>query len=224
MKYMIHSCNKRLWYVKKYLIPSMIKEGIPEEDIILWNDDNGIGNLKSWVKSCEYIRDNLPMYDITWHMQDDVIICKNFKERTQNPPPNDLTCGFRCKNFNSVSYNKLGKRPLKNFLWGLQCVSIPNYLINHFVLWFYTYVVRDGHNAKRYSQNKFDDYFFLRFLQLNYPFTQCYNLEWSLVDHIDYLLGGTAIENQFHNSNINRAVKFDNNEAVEKLQKELEKK
>jgi len=38
MKYMIHSCNSRLWYVEQYLIPSMIKQNIPREDIILFND------------------------------------------------------------------------------------------------------------------------------------------------------------------------------------------
>ena len=33
MKYMIHTCEARLWYVEEYLIPSMLKQGIKEDDI-----------------------------------------------------------------------------------------------------------------------------------------------------------------------------------------------
>ena len=39
---MIHCCPKRIWYVEEYLIPSMLRQGIDRENIIVWkNNKNG---------------------------------------------------------------------------------------------------------------------------------------------------------------------------------------
>ena len=38
--YLIHACNKRFWYVKEYLIPSMMLQGIPAENIFVYRDYN----------------------------------------------------------------------------------------------------------------------------------------------------------------------------------------
>ena len=46
MKYMIHCCPKRMWYVEEYLIPSMLRQGIDRDSIIIWNDNKG-GEIKS---------------------------------------------------------------------------------------------------------------------------------------------------------------------------------
>lgn len=95
MKYMIHSCNKRLWYVKKYLIPSMIKQGINAKDIILWNDDHSVGNQQSWYNSCEHIKSHEPLDEGMWHLTDDVIISHKFYKRTKSVPNNlNIRCRF----------------------------------------------------------------------------------------------------------------------------------
>lgn len=60
MIYFIHSCNARLWYVEKYLIPDMISQGIPRDDIILFNDHYSNGNQKSFYNSAQYIKCNAP--------------------------------------------------------------------------------------------------------------------------------------------------------------------
>ena len=44
-KYLIHCCNDRMWYVKEFLIPSMIKQGISTDDIFIYQDKNKIGNF-----------------------------------------------------------------------------------------------------------------------------------------------------------------------------------
>ena len=44
-KYVIHACQQRKWYVDDYLIPSMLKQGINEDDITIWLDDKHQGNL-----------------------------------------------------------------------------------------------------------------------------------------------------------------------------------
>lgn len=104
MKYMIHSCNQRLWYVKKYLIPAMLGQGIPEQDIILFNDDDSIGNQKAFVKSCEYIRDTQPLDKGTWHLTDDTMITHDFYPRTKFVPNNlNIRCGFVTNQFNPIN-------------------------------------------------------------------------------------------------------------------------
>ena len=64
MKYMIHSCDKRLWYVNEYLIPSMKEQGIKNEDIIIWNDDKHHGNLGSYIDSYNEEKMDTPRKDL----------------------------------------------------------------------------------------------------------------------------------------------------------------
>ena len=79
MKYIIHTCRARLWYVNQFLKPSLTKQGIRENDIIIWLDKNNLGNLRSFLNSLII----LPNEDYIWHLQDDIIICSDFKERTE---------------------------------------------------------------------------------------------------------------------------------------------
>ena len=75
-RYLIHACPRRMWYVEEYLIPSMLKQGIAKGDIRVYNDKEGEGNLRACMKAfalCEGIPGG------TWHLQDDVCICRNFK-------------------------------------------------------------------------------------------------------------------------------------------------
>lgn len=101
MKYMIHSCNQRLWYVKEYLIPSMLKQGIELKDIILWNDYFSVGNQKSWYNSCKYIKQSESLNEGMWHLTDDVMISHKFYFRTKFVPNNlNIRCGFVTHKFN----------------------------------------------------------------------------------------------------------------------------
>ena len=98
MKYMIHSCNKRLWYVNRYLIPSMLDQGIKLENIILWNDFLSVGNQQAFYDSCRYIKNNEPITSGLWHLTDDVIISYNFARRTAHVPNNtNIRCRLRDK-------------------------------------------------------------------------------------------------------------------------------
>ena len=68
MLYMIHSCNSRLWYVNRYLIPDMLAQGITLENIILFNDFLSVGNQMAFYNSCLYIKNNLPLSEGVWHL------------------------------------------------------------------------------------------------------------------------------------------------------------
>ena len=63
MKYMIHSCNARLWYVEEILIPALTAQGISKDDIILFNDYYSNGNQKSFYNSAQYIKYCAPHSD-----------------------------------------------------------------------------------------------------------------------------------------------------------------
>ena len=52
MNILIHACLKRNWYVYKHLIPSLLTQGIREDEVHVWIDIANEGNLKSWVNSC----------------------------------------------------------------------------------------------------------------------------------------------------------------------------
>ena len=56
MRYLIHTCLQRHWYVKDYLIPSMIAQGIPDEEIQVWLDSERKGNLASCIESFRLYR------------------------------------------------------------------------------------------------------------------------------------------------------------------------
>ena len=49
-QYIIHACLDREWYVDEFLIPSMIEQGIPKENIEVWMDRNRDGCLLSCMK------------------------------------------------------------------------------------------------------------------------------------------------------------------------------
>lgn len=76
---MIHTCNNRKWYVEQYLIPSMCLQGINLDHIKIWLDKDNIGCLESCMQSFA----SLPEDGYTWHLQDDIIICSNFKQKTE---------------------------------------------------------------------------------------------------------------------------------------------
>ena len=219
MKYMIHSCNKRLDYVKKYLIPSLVKQGINPDNIILWNDDNQLGCLKQWYLSCEYVRDNEDINDGIWHIQDDVIISRDFYEKTKEAS-DTIICGFR-GNKKLFSNNFIGLTSIKNMWYSFQCIYIPNKYLSEFVDWFTQEIIIKGRKKTYYSRNKYDDAFFMWFIQEKHPEINCINLEDSLVDHIDYIIGGSIVNQELYVKNKARSISFKDKDLIKELENEI---
>ena len=120
-KYMIHAYPKRMWYVEGYIVPSLIAQGIPEEDIIVWNDTAGEGTLRACMNSflsCEGEGG-------TWHLQDDVAICSDFKERTEWYD-SGLVCGFSSRMYDGEHDYKIGAVHRKNMWFSFPCIRIPD--------------------------------------------------------------------------------------------------
>ena len=93
MRYMIHACPKREWYVNGVLIPMILEQGINDDNIVVYMDTEGKGNLTSCMDAFRLA--GTWGDGGTWHMQDDVCICRDFKRITEeNEAENLIVCGF----------------------------------------------------------------------------------------------------------------------------------
>jgi len=178
--YLIHTCAKRKWYVEDFLIPSMIEQGC--ENISVYIDYNGDGNLTSLIKSYKLARDK-----DTWHLQDDVIICSKFKEITE-AHNEDVVCGF-CNGFSSA---QPGITNVYSMWYSMPCIRISGDIFKHFISWLNDAGVRKKY-CHFFSESKHDDVLFQYFMQENYNKTPVLNLAPNLVNHIDHLIGGSLI-------------------------------
>lgn len=215
MRYMIHASPKRMWYVEKYLIPSMLSQGITEKEIILWNDTEEKGNLYACMESFWECN---PIAGGTWHLQDDVIISRDFAAKTREYD-DGVVCGFGCRNF-GPSMQERGSVPMPFMWYSFQCVRIPNELAAECAKWFFTDAQHRTQYASQVADRRHDDWFFREFLMEKHRDLRVTNLAPNIVDHIDYLIGGTLI-NQLRRIQVNRAAFFPDQDLVEALEEEL---
>ena len=218
MKYMIHACEDRNWYVESYMIPSMTEQGILREDILVWLDKEHKGNLISCLES---FADCGKADGLTWHLQDDVLICRDFFEKSKIASASQITCGFCPKSFTS-HHMDVGEVKSYKIWWSFQCICIPNELAGEFYKWFYEDCsLRNRESIQnRIKGGKDDDWFFKKFIRECHPYIVVNNLRPNLVEHVDYLIGGSKV-------NIGRtrdmtATWFRDKDLVENLRKRLE--
>lgn len=215
MKYMIHACPQRMWYVNDFLIPSMLAQGISEDEITVWNDTEGKGNLFSCMESFKACgeRDGG-----TWHLQDDVIISRDFAEKTREN--NDgIVCGFGCRNFGPFLEN-VGQAPAAFMWYSFQCIRIPDELAGECARWFFEEAVNWPRYATKVAERKHDDSFWRDFILERHEDLWVTNLSPNIVDHIDYLMGGTTI-NRLRSAKINRSAYWEDEDLVEALAEQL---
>lgn len=214
MKLMIHACPERLWYVEGFLIPSIVEQGMDRDSIDIWNDVNRDGNLYSCVKSFGYVGEK---EGGTWHLQDDVVIARDFYLRAKE---NDegIVCGF-CGEKIGPDPEKVGIVRPKNMWFSFPCIRIPNYLAAEFAEWFYLDASKREFFRERVEKRKSDDFFWLNFLKEMHPLMTLKNLKPNLVDHVDFLLGGSTI-NQIRTRS-SRAVYFNDESLIKELEQKI---
>ena len=210
MKYVIHACPERMWYVTEYLVPSLQAQGLT--DIEVRNDKYHLGCLHH----CMQIFASMEGDGGAWHMCDDVIICRNFRKLTEREP-DGIVCGFV---WERDLQKKTGMVSLSDMRWSFPCIYIPNYLARECAEWYFNYAMHDTQYATYVSQRKFDDLMFLEFLKTHYPNRKVRNHEKSVVDHIDWLIGGSLV-NQDRTWKIVRAQWFDDKDLVDELAEKL---
>lgn len=224
-KYMIHVCNDREWYVKDYLLPSMLDMGIPEKNITVWHDKKAIGNLASFVASCEWIGENTDLYDSTWHIQDDVVLGKNFREKAEQYYPG-VANGFCNEIFDGERTNYLGVTTASGMWFSFQCVLIPNMIAKQFAEWFHNDCVPNNLYPQFVNTGRCDDSLFREYIVHHHPTIPAINIYPCIVDHIDYLIGGTIINGHQNRQGHRAAYWRDANldEVVAELEKKLKKR
>ncbi len=216
---MIHACPSRMWYVEGYLIPALTRQGIREGEIRVWNDTGGRGCLLSCMDAFEacgaYVGD-------TWHLQDDVIPCRDFAERAQTlreTEPGKVISGFCCTNFLHQSV-KAGIVTARDMWYSFPCIRIPDTLAGACAEWFFTDARKREQFRGWVRENKYDDSFFMAFMRERHADEPQLNLAPNLVDHVDWLIGGTIV-NPKRSSKINRAAYWEDEETVRELERKL---
>lgn len=182
---MIHCVPARLNYVQNFIIPELENQFI--DKISIFNDVKLSGNLTSFLDSLKV----LPETGSTWHIQDDVLISPRFA-KTINGTKDEIICGFSSK------YDRCNDSITnpKDMWWTFPCIKIPNKIAKEFVTW----CVPDNMSSSRFrdciKENKGDDALFKEFLEKIHPDERIINLNPNIVNHVDYLLGGSVANPQ----------------------------
>lgn len=183
---MIHTYPKRLWYVSQYIIPSMLNQGIRQEDITVYNDENGDGNLLACMKAFMSVpEDDSGM----WHLQDDVLICEDFKERTEWYD-DGLVCGFSSLLYDGDINYKKGAVHRKDMWFSFPCIRIPNQIARECGKWVTECIIGNPVYERYWKNGVNDDWAFRLYLKEFHKDCVALNIMPCLVDHIDYLIGG----------------------------------
>lgn len=184
-RYLIHAVPKRMWYVETYLIPSMLEQGIQKEQIRVYNDEKAEGNLRACMNAFASCTED----GGTWHLQDDVCICKDFKERTEWYDQG-LVCGFSSELYDGDSPDKRGAVKRMNMWFSFPCIRIPNEWARDCSKWVLNYIIGNPVYEKYWKNGVNDDWAFRTYLKEFHHDCVALNIMPNLVDHIDYLIGG----------------------------------
>ena len=214
-KYMIHAVPSRMWYVEQYLIPSMLAQGISDADIKVHCDYAKEKNLLA----CMHAFQEVDMSAMgTWHLQDDVIISHDFKEITEKYD-DGFVCGFSSMYDGDVPS---GVVSVQRMWFSFPCIRIPNTIAKGCADWVAKYIIGNIVYKDWWETGVNDDMLFRQYVWQHYSFERVRNLEPNIVDHVDYLIGGTV--NSSKRGVIVRSTRWVDEYLVEQLQKELENK
>lgn len=217
-KYMIHTCKQRKWYINKYLIPSMLEQGITKDQIVVMTDNEEIGILYATMQAFDWIGRTQDWSEVIWHLQDDVIISSNFKRMTDNLY-GDIICGF-CSMFDeSKEYGLVDKTKM---WYSFPCIGIKNYFAKDCADWFFEKEMFDPENRDKISLGKYADWFFRKYVIEYQKPIRVFNSNPNLVDHIDWLIGG-SITNQCRDQKQVRSVYWKEESLIQQLQGQLTK-
>jgi len=194
MRYLIRTVPLREWYVKDLLIPEMIRQGINEESICVYCDNDYKGNLDSCIEAFTVAKH----FDMgLWYLQDDVILSDDFAKRTKELMyEHEIVCGF-CSSYDKKNVSNTGETDNKDNMWySFPCIYIDNTLTSAFLDW----IENDAPDIEIYNNlidsGKHDDSLFRAFIT-HIPFkVDIFNAVPNLVDHIDMFIGGSITNPQ----------------------------
>lgn len=182
-KYMIHAYPKRMWYVEQYLVPSMLNQGIDRTSIVIYNDSEKKGNLRACMEAFSQCEGN----GGTWHLQDDVCICRNFKALTEMYD-DGVVCAFSSEMYDGPG--KIGEVSVSRMWFSFPCIRIPDQYARECSKWVTEYVIGNFAYKRYWEDGVNDDWAFRAYMGDFHKNETVLNLVPNLVDHVDYLIGG----------------------------------
>lgn len=188
MRFLIHACPVRMWYVDEFLVPSLLDQGIDPDDVEIWNDTAGEGNLYACMHSFESRTGD----GGTWHLQDDVLICRDFAERCAELEKYGIVYGF-CNESFTDDPEKIGLVEFKDSWHSFQCIRIPDPLARECADWFFNDARHRFIFTKWVESGKMDDSFFRAFVEDRHHDEMIFNAAPCLVEHVDALIGGSML-------------------------------
>lgn len=202
------------------MIPCFKRYGI--KDIQVWNDEEMKGQLKAWNDCAWWILINKGDYDGVWHLEDDVIPCRNFKNISEQLAMQDIIVqGFTTECIFTGFKGKTGLISVNDLPYGMQCFYIPQKYLVGYLYFVDKYVKTRLYKSKQYDCNTlYSDNVFKGYLKRFYPNEKVNVLDDCMVEHIDYLIGGRSVRRK---KTDRRARKFNNYKEVEHLKEWIEK-
>ena len=218
MKFLIHAYPKRMWYVQDFLIPMLREQGAT--DIEVWNDAEKKGNLAACMESFAARKGD----GGTWHIQDDVLPCRDFVKRCEELD-SGVVYGFCCEHFTD-NPQLTGKVYTCDAWHSFQCVRIPDAYARECAAWVRSEQwKKDSPNPELYvvwNRNNGDDTFFHEYMSCWHGREMVTNVKPNLVEHVDWIIGGSIISK--YRGFFARAHYWDDDELIEQLKKDVKGK
>lgn len=183
---MIHAVPKRMWYVENYIIKSMLEQGIGLDAIDIYCDEKQEGNLRACMSAFSKVDADEKG---TWHLQDDVCICKDFKTLTEKLDFG-LVCGFSSELYDGPG--RIGAVSVQDMWFSFPCIRIPNQYAIECAKWVNESIIGNPVYRDYWKDGRNDDWAFRAYLRDFHKDDKAINLAPNLVDHVDYIIGGTT--------------------------------
>ncbi len=191
-----------------------MEQGIPEENIEVWLDKDRDGCLLSCMKCFQYCGTK---GGGRWHLQDDAMVASNFREQTEKYNEGVVT-GFMRKEWQGLT-PKAGRVPAV-YMWNsFLCIRIPDELAGECAEWFFTDAAYRETYKEFVDRNNGDDSLWYDFFVERHTEDWVYNIAPSIVEHIDFLIGGSIVNKQ--RGHEARGDLWEDNEAFEKMKAKL---
>lgn len=127
-------------------------------------------------------------------MQDDAMIARNFREQTEKYNDGVVT-GFMRKEWQGLT-PKAGRVPAV-YMWNsFLCIRIPDDIAGECAEWFFTDAAYRDTYKDFVERNNGDDSLWYDFFVERHTEEWVYNIAPSIVEHIDFLIGGSIVNKQ----------------------------
>ena len=217
MKVLIHACPQRMWYVEGFLMPMLRDQGAEKVDVFV--DKVGLGNLEACMQAFSHCEG----HGGTWHIQDDVLPCRDFVQRCREYESDGVVYGFCNEQFRDDP-EKTGRVQAPDAWHSFQCVRIPDDYARECAGWFYT----NGWHKSTLTElailngmRKGDDTFFREFMLMCHGRESVTNAKPNLVEHVDWIVGGSILSPW--RGFLTRAYYWDDESLVDDLKQQIKR-